>query len=202
MVGPTISSTSSHTSMMVPISRLSSVLQKRRYVSTPVCLYHIIAGSATNTDVKLIQMTFTPSAAVVAAYDSYRVRKVVVHSMFIESNGPIDMAAGITTSCYDPTQATTTPADYLAIMRYSNAEEAVVSSFRPTINTYTVSNPNFISGDGVELVGDFVKTEAAWNAGRYYSALIHPSTDANGMAGYQYFWLEWFVDLKDPRVDV
>lgn len=155
----------------------------------------------TYTQVAHVYCVFTPSAAVIAAYDNYRVNKVRAYFM------PVDVTnAGSSTSlpvvaCHDPSIGTA-PTNCLQIMRYANKAVWAASNINPKIEEYTIKNPTNLMSDGT-LLRDFIKTDAAWTAGVIWCAGLWPNNAGTVIDGLQYVtWVEFDVELSGNRVDI
>lgn len=156
-----------------------------------------VIGTLSNTAVGTINLSYTPSANLQAAWDRYTVDKIIVR-LIKDSGGYCGVIA------YDPVSPTsvTTPQQVIA---YSNSS-IMMPSFAHTEGTiyamishmnYEINQPTHSSGDANGNLRTPLTTNVAWAAGSVYLASLYPTLVAQG-----YTWsVEYYVTFIAPRAE-
>lgn len=192
---------SSSAPLQVTHQRSATNVQRRTFVALPTI--HVLGATPVNTfpTIKIDSMIFTPSAAVVAAYDSYRVVGVRWYWCF-----PDPGDAGNTTSmpmcaCHDPSGSASV-GNCMHILRYANHSLWFGNSIGGRFETIHLKNVTNLLTDGT-LSTLPIKTDSSWNAGTIFSSMVWPNNFGSSLAGCLHeVVIEYDVELYGPRVDV
>lgn len=157
-------------------------------------------------DIKPLTFVFTPSAAMAALWDVYRVTNIHIRLLFTPSGSTYkgDVSYGHPHAiCYDPSNIVSgVPTTLLAVLSYRNSEIFALTNVKPQID-YNVKNPtryaysSSSSAGGADLLlTDPISTDSSWNAGALY---ISPWTAyTTEVVGYV---VEYTVQYSQPRAE-
>lgn len=191
--------------MQINHPRSATAVQRRTFVSIPSVL-GITAPVNSWPTLITCPLQFTPSAAVVNAYDSYRV--VNVRWFFcMPDAGDMGTAQSLPyVACHDPT-ASSAVTNCSHISRYANHTTWFAQQIGGRFETITLKNVQNRYTGATTAEGSLsrlpIKTEAIWDAGTIYASPLWANNIGFAMGtSYAHTFMEYDVELYGPRVDV
>jgi hypothetical protein len=146
---------------------------------------------AASGSTKDLTLTYTPSAAMLALFDEYKVLSARIRWTFTPT-ALTDLSYGQAFAmCFDPSgsAAVTT---YATTLAYRNSVNMYPSVMKP-VHEYLIRRCTHLSSDGATLLSESLKTDVAWTAGHCYL------TPTSALTASFSFAIEYEVEFSKPR---